>query len=260
MTPPPFDQTEALYTLPYVRHGFFGRRGPGSVNNFNMSCNTGMDAEFVTQNRRLAANMVGGDDVVLAGLTQTHSTKIVTLNSPPSPDERPEADGLVTATPNIALAILTADCAPILFADNKAPIIGACHAGWKGAVDGILENTIVAMEALGANRNNIIAAIGPTISGANYEIGSKRANDIIQSNSRAARFIFIPENREREHFDLPGFAASELQQLDLASVEISAQCTYACPDKYFSHRYYTHHKGKQGRQISIISLNGEVHN
>ncbi len=253
-----FEQDKNLLKIRHVNHGFFGRVGKGArggeSEDFNCSYVFSKHPQQVKSNRSLAANIIGGDDIKIAALSQVHSNKITVIDELSDLDILPKADGMVSATKDIALAILTADCAPVLFADRTKPIIGAAHAGWEGALGGIIENTVLAMEKLGANRENIIASIGPTISGNIYEIGSSQAKKLILTNPNAKDFIFVPKGKEREHFNLPTFVQNELKNSAIIDINNLNICTYSEPEKYFSHRYFTHHKGNQGRQISIISL------
>lgn len=258
MTQPPFIQSKSLSALDGIRHGFFGRQSsePDTEPNFNVSESFGQHPDAVAKSRHRALMAAGLENCTLAALRQTHSTHVATLAEPPEKSARPEADGLVTALPGIALAIVTADCAPILFADPKAGVIGACHAGWRGAVAGILGNTIVAMQALGARPERITAAVGPTISFANYEVGEGFAQQVEAINPRASAFLAVPPGGTKIHFDLPGFIAAELQNLGLIAIETLLACTYASPARYFSHRHFTHFSGPQGRQISLIGRLG----
>ncbi|MCF6343709.1 MAG: peptidoglycan editing factor PgeF [Devosiaceae bacterium] len=257
-----FEQDKNLIKIEHVNHGFFGRLGEGKSEgdsqgereDFNCSYVISKDPIQVKSNRSLAANMIGGDNIKIAALSQIHSNKTIIIDELSDLDILPKVDGMVSATKDIALAILTADCAPVLFADKIKPIIGAAHAGWEGALGGIIENTILAMEKLGANRGNIIASIGPTISGDAYEIGSSQAKKLILINPNAKDFIFAPKGKEREHFNLPAFVQNELKNSAITDINNLNICTYSRPEEYFSHRYFTHHKGNQGRQISIISL------
>jgi YfiH family protein len=153
----------------------------------------------------------------------------------------------------LALGILTADCTPILFADPIAGVIGAAHAGWRGAVDGICGATIEAMVALGAQPENIIAAIGPTISGANYEVGDQFKADFLALQPHGERHFFAPEGK-KTHFDLPGFVAAQLSKSGVGTIEKVGGCTYGEPGRYFSHRYGTHQNSRTGRQVAIIGL------
>jgi YfiH family protein len=250
----PFATSPVLAALPNIRHGFFGRRGgvsTGIYASLNMSETGGDKPAMVASNRAEAAAMLGFSTIALATITQVHSSRVVTLKSPLAAGERPEADGIVTALPSIALGILTADCAPILFADPVAHVIGAAHAGWKGAIDGILANTVAAMVALGANPSRIIASIGPTISLQNYEVGPEFAESLLLQHRDASNRIARP-NGGREHFDLPGFVFDQLHHAGVGLVNDLAVCTYAEPKRYFSHRFATHQQATTGRQIALI--------
>jgi YfiH family protein len=161
---------------------------------------------------------------------------------------------MVTNRPDLLLGILTADCSPVLLADPQAGIVGAAHAGWKGAAGGILYATVLAMVGLGADPKNIRAAIGPTISGANYEVGPDAAVQITALDKAAERHISIPDGKTREHFDIPGLLQEQLFGAGVGLVGDLGLCTYALPDRYYSHRWATHHGKTTGRQISIIGL------
>jgi len=249
---PPFEQSDALGTLKGIRHGFFGRRGGGHWD-LDTSETLGTDRDRVAANRRLALTAIGIGALPLAGLAQKHTSTALILDAVPGPDDRPVADAMVTALPNLALAIVTADCAPILFADPDAGVIGACHAGWQGAVDGIVGHTLDAMTALGASPRTITAAIGPTIGFQNYEVGDAFARNLSIRNPMAARFLAVPPGRMTVHFDLPGFLLAELERAGIGAPVPSRSCTYAAPDLYFSHRFVTHHGGPEGRQIALIA-------
>ena len=257
MIPIPYEQAQNISKISTVKHGFFGRIGINETNDFNCSLTVGGQPEQAKINRNIAKNAIAGENAKLAYVHQIHSSDVVTIDKKiltPQKLSPQKADALVTSTKGVALSILTADCCPILFADKEAKIIGAAHAGWQGAVNGIIANTINAMIDLGAEKENIIAAFGPTISSASYEIGAKRAKDIINANHRAEQFIFIPTNSRREHFDLPNFVFNELKIAGVKNIEQTGGCTAKNPTKYFSHRYASNNKNTQGRQISIISL------
>jgi YfiH family protein len=253
---PPFTTAKTLAALPSIQHGFFGRQGGASSGAFaslNVSESGGDDASDVAENRTRIATTLGVPPSHLATIRQTHSDIVITLTEPPLASSRPEGDAMVTAVPGLALGILTADCTPILFADAEAGIIGAAHAGWKGAAGEIALRTIDAMVALGATRSRIVAAIGPTISGANYEVGPEFAADFLAAHPHAAAHFSMPQGK-REHFDLPGFVEAQLRAASIAAVENLRLCTYAEPERYFSHRYATHHSTTTGRQISVIAI------
>ncbi|KKB86736.1 hypothetical protein VW29_00285 [Devosia limi DSM 17137] len=249
----PFEQSPALAAIPTIRHGFFGRRGgisTGVYTGLNVSDSGGDDPEAAAANRAIVSASLGlGEPVILR---QVHSNRVVTLDAPPT-GPRVEADALVTNRPGIALGILTADCTPILFADSAAGIVGGAHAGWRGAVDGIVGNTIAAMVALGADPARIVAAIGPTISAPNYEVGPQFLADFLALHPNGGKHFFVPEGR-REHFDLPGFIREQLATAGITRIEQVGACTYGAPERYFSHRYATHQGTTTGRQIAVIGL------
>lgn len=251
-----FEQGSALADLPAVQHGFFGRKGGSSLGEFsenNMSIVVGDEPRAVDINRTGAAGAIGFRRNQLFLLKQVHSNRVHRLEDHPVNDQPIEADAMVTRQPLLALGILTADCTPILFADHKAGVVGAAHAGWRGAADGIVGNTVAAMVELGANPADITAAMGPTISGPNYEVGPHFMDDFVKIRPEGWRH-FSTHNGGRAHFDLPGFVAAELQSAGVTQVERVGGCTYDDPDRYFSHRYATHQGGRTGRQIAIIGL------
>lgn len=247
----PVERHESL-DVPGVVHGFFGREGGLSVGDFaslNVSVSVGDDPILVERNRAQVAEVLGFESLALA--KQTHSNRVLVVSAPPPPGT--EADAMVTDRPGLLLGIQTADCAPILLADPEAGVIGAAHAGWKGAASDIAEATVLAMVGLGADPARIRAVIGPAISAANYEVGPEFARTMIGLQPRAVARIGAPAGG-REHFDLPGFLADQLSGAGIASVTDLGRCTYASPERYFSHRYATHRGTKTGRQISVIGL------
>ncbi|WDR05076.1 peptidoglycan editing factor PgeF [Devosia rhodophyticola] len=253
---PPFDTAPALVGIPGLRHAFFGRQGgisPAPFNSLNMSVSTGDDGAHVAENRARAAKALNFSPDAMATLRQTHSNNVITRSEKRDADGLREADALVTNVPGRLLGILTADCTPILLIDPTARIIGAAHAGWKGAADGIIANTVAAMVALGANPARMVAAIGPTISQGNYEVGPQFMTDFLASHPDGQQFFVTPRNG-REHFDLPGFVASELANSGVGTIQDLAICTYGAPDRYFSHRHATHAAQTTGRQIALIGL------
>jgi YfiH family protein len=244
--------------VPGIRHGFFGREGgrsKGDLAGNNMGINQGDNPDLVVSNRASAANAMGGYDVKdLVVFRQTHSTTVVTLTERPDRTVAIEADAMVTNRSDILLGILTADCSPILLADPEAGVTGAVHAGWKGAAGGILYATVMGMVALGADPARIRAAIGPTISGANYEVGPDTAREIVALDKSAAAHVSVPDGKTREHFDIPGLLTEQLFGAGVGLVGDLGICTYANPTKYFSHRYATHHGITTGRQIAVIGM------
>lgn len=237
-----------------VRHGFFGRRGGVSSGDFtglNVSHSVSDDPDAVEENRARIVKTLGGTSLVT--VSQVHSNRVVTVEAGTLPDRSTEADALVTRRADVLIGVLTADCSPLLFLDRHAGVVGAAHAGWRGAVDGILQNTIAAMEALGAQRRRIELAIGPTISQKNYEVGEQFKADALNQNANTEAAFFTPPGG-KAHFDLPGYLAMEARALGLAGITDTALCTYAEPSRFFSHRYATHHGTKTGRQIAVIGL------
>ncbi len=256
-SPAPCQRDETLATISKVSHGFFGRKGGVSqppYASLNVSQASDDAPDNVRNNRAIAAASLHIPFEKLATLNQVHSAKVVTIRKNHDFSSRPPADAMVCKTPGIGLGILTADCVPVLFADPEAGVIGACHAGWQGALAGVVSNTIEQMEALGAKRTRIIAAIGPAISPQNYEVGPEWAENASRKNPDAARFILPPESGMKERFDLPGFVRNELKKNSLAHVGQIQTCTYGHPDLYFSHRFATHNDEQTGRQISLIAL------
>lgn len=239
-----------------VRHGFFSRRGGASSGVFSgLNCGYGSSdqTEVVALNRRRVAEAMDVAPDALVGVHQVHSPTVVTVDAPMTGD-RPRADAVVTATPGLALTILTADCQPVLFADSDANVIGAAHAGWRGALDGVLEATLEAMEALGAQREHIVAVIGPAISQSAYEVGPEFMDDFMADTPDNARF-FANGQGDRLQFDLPAFGLHRLRSAGIGQAEWIRHCTYSDPDRFFSYRRTTHAKeADYGRLISAIRL------
>ncbi|MCF6327535.1 MAG: peptidoglycan editing factor PgeF [Devosiaceae bacterium] len=253
----PFERLEDLSGLPGIRHGFFGREGgcsPAPFDSLNVSKLTKDAPENISRNRQTVANSLGLPLNRLAILHQIHSDKVVTVDKNFDFENPIKADAMVSNISGIGLGVLIADCTPVLFYDPKNSIIGAAHAGWQGAIKGIIANTIEAMENLGADREKIIAGIGPTIWQENYEVGEQFARDLLEQHPQAKKFIAIPKNRTKQHFDLPGFVRSEIKKAGITRISQTPECTYANPQKYFSHRFATHNYTDTGRQIAIIAI------
>ena len=243
-----------LGSRPRIVHGFFGREGGVSVGVYeSLNCGPGSrdDAAAVAENRaRAVAALAPGARLV--SLAQIHSAHVHAIGPDWDFASRPEGDGMVTTIPGVMLGILTADCAPILLADAEAGVIGAAHAGWKGAVAGILENTVAAMERLGARAGRIVAAIGPTISQANYEVGADMRAKFPDKDAG----FFVPSDRPGHfRFDLPGYTAQRLRQAGVAAAGTLGLCTYPPENGFFSFRRTTHlGEADYGREISAIVL------
>ncbi len=236
-----------------VAHGFLGCRGgvsKGVVTGLQMGLNAGDDDADVQENRRcaLAAACPG---TRLVTVKQVHSPLAVIADAPWEEDARPEADAIVTATPGLALAIVTADCAPVLFADREAGVIGAAHAGWRGAHGGVLEETVAKMEQLGATRARIAAAIGPCIAQQSYEVGE----DFRAQFDPADAAFFAPGKPGKWQFDLEAYVARRLAALGLGKVEKLGLDTCSAPDRFYSHRRSVlAGEPTYGRQFSLIAL------
>jgi polyphenol oxidase len=245
-------------TLAGFRHGFFTRRGGHSTGVFaslNCGYGSGDDKALVGRNRALVAEQLGVAADRLLTVWQCHSADAVTVSEPWAANSPPHADAMVTATPGVAVAVLAADCTPVLFAEREARVVGAAHAGWKGALTGILEATLAAMERLGARRERIAAVIGPTISQASYETGPEFIDHFVDAD-RANKRFFRPSTRPyHNQFDLPGYVGRRLAAAGCGVVRDLALCTYADQDRFFSFRRTTHcREPDYGRQISAIAL------
>jgi hypothetical protein len=244
-------------SLPF-RHGFFTRRGGVSEGPFaSLNCSlSGRDArEAVLENRARAAHAVGADPGGLVGLMQVHGAVAVGVEATWLPGAGPRADAMVTDRPGIALGIVTADCAPVLFADATAGVIGAAHAGWRGAVTGILEATVAAMIGLGAEPGRITAAIGPCIGQVSYEVASDLRDAVLVREPGDARFFAEGVRPQRWQFDLGGYCAARLGAAGVGGVEVLGFDTVALDESFFSHRRRTLADGGPiGHQISVIAL------
>lgn len=242
-------------TLAPVRHGFFTRRGGASSGVFaGLNCGTGStdQREMVQINRTRAADAMGVEPDNLVTVHQVHSAEVVHVTTPLN-GSRPRADALVTATPGLAIAVLTADCQPVLFADAEAGVIGAAHAGWRGALDGVLEATVDAMIRLGASREGIRAVVGPSISQRAYEVGPDFFESFMDEDPANARF-FAGGDGDRLHFDLPGFGVHRLREAGIEA-EWTRHCTYHDAGRFFSYRRATHaREADYGRLISATRL------
>ncbi len=238
-----------------VPHGFLGRRGgvsKGVVASLNVGWGSGDDRAAIIENRRRAvAAVLPGARLVT--LHQIHSGEAIEAGQWPD-DDRPHADALVTDKPGVLLGILTADCAPVLMADREAGVIGAAHAGWRGAVAGVGEATVEAMEALGARRERIAAAIGPCIAASNYEVDLAFADRITDGDPASERF-FSDGPSGKPHFDLEAYVAARLAAAGIRLVEALGLDTYSAPERFYSYRRATHcGEADYGRQISLIGL------
>jgi len=237
-------------------HGFFTRRGGVSAGPFaslNCSLSSADDPAAVLENRARAARSLGAEPSLLLGLTQVHGDRVVTVTEPWAPGQGGHADAMVTNRVGIALGIVTADCAPVLFADSAGMIIGAAHAGWRGAVLGVLEATVAAMTALGASPARITAAIGPCIARASYEVGPDLRDAVVARAAADAAFFGAGQRHDRWQFDLAGYCAARLRAAGVGHVFVTGVDTLTEEDRFFSHRRRTLAKsGPIGHQISVI--------
>ena len=243
--------SEALLPL---RHGFFTRRGGASSGIFEgLNCGLGStdQREIVLMNRSRVAAAMGVGPEALVTINQVHSSNVRAI-AEPSDARGVDADAMVTATPGLAIAVLTADCQPVLFADPVADVVGAAHAGWKGALDGVLEATVEAMTVLGARRERIRAAIGPTIGQDAYEVGPEFLDRFLAADA-TNRDFFRPGAGDRQHFDLQGYALRRLAATGIAGAASLGRCTYSEPDLFYSYRRSVHRgEADYGRLISAI--------
>jgi polyphenol oxidase len=241
-----------------VTHGFFTRGGGHSTGIFaslNCGFGSGDDADLVKLNRDVVARALGIAEGHVVSAHQVHSAQVVEVTEVWPMEGRPKVDGLVSRTKGIGLGVLTADCGPVLFADAAAGVIGCCHAGWKGAVGGVTDATVIAMEKLGARRDNIIAAVGPTISQAAYEVGPEFPKPFLDQSSAHGAF-FVPSVKAGHFmFDLPGYLRERMKGLGLKAVHDLALCTYSDEARFYSYRRATHRsEADYGRLISAIAL------
>ena len=246
--------TSPLLDLSGIRHAFFTRRGGvsnGSYAGLNVGVGSRDDADAVKENRRRAAGHLGG---TLVTAYQVHSARALTADGA-WPGEPPQADAVVSATPGVICGALAADCAPILLADAQARVVAAAHAGWQGALHGVAEATIVRMEELGARRDRIVAAVGPCIGPASYEVGLEYVQRFTEVNPSFARFFGAGASADKRQFDLPAFVLSRLEAAGIAASEWIGRDTCAEPELFFSNRRaFKMGEPDYGRLLSAITL------
>ncbi|WP_430395411.1 peptidoglycan editing factor PgeF [Ferrovibrio sp.] len=244
-----------LATLPGIRHGFFTRRGGVSEGLYaSLNCGPGSAdaAENVAENRRRVAASLGASG--LASLYQVHGREVVVVDENYDITARPKADGLVSRQRGVALGVLAADCTPVLFADAQAQVIGACHAGWRGALAGVTDATIGAMEQLGARREHIRAAIGPTIRQQSYEVSEPFRAEFTAADAANADFFGPGKRQGHWQFDLPGYLARRLGNAGIAFEDLCRD-TLCEPENFYSYRRMTlNQEADYGRQVSAIAL------
>ena len=243
---------------PGIVHGFFGRQGgfsQGIFASLNCGLGSGDDRTNVVRNRGVVAKALGGSEPQIVTTFQVHSAEALIVSKPWTYDERPKVDGMVTNVPGLILGTLTADCGPVLFADSAARVIGCAHAGWKGALTGVTDSTIVKMEELGAKRENIVAVLGPTISKSAYEVGSEFIERFVEA--AADNRLYFTESVKTGHymFDLPKYITDRLRAFGVGKVADTGLCTYTREADFFSYRRATHRSETDyGRQIAAIRL------
>jgi polyphenol oxidase len=244
------------FGLDPLPHGFLGRRGGvsvGEVAGLNVGYGSSDDRSAIAENRRRAIDALC-PAAELATVHQVHSADVVYAERPWPIEERPPADALVTDRPGLLLGILTADCAPVLFADQEAGVIGAAHAGWRGALSGVTDATVAAMERIGARRERIRSAVGPCIGKASYEVDDAFRRRFLEADSANERF-FADAAGGKPRFDLTGYVVHRLLAAGIEQVEALHLDTYADPDRFFSYRRATHRgEADYGRQLSAIAL------
>jgi len=249
--------THPLLTLPGVRHGFFTRQGgvsTGLYEGLNTGVGSSDDPAAVAENRRRVAAHLGGVPDDLAGCYQIHSA-VARVAEAGWKGERPEGDATVTAAPGVICAVLTADCAPILLADAEAGVVGAAHAGWKGALGGIVHSTVAAMEALGARPGRIAAVVGPCISQASYEVGADYQDRFEHHDAGAGRFFAPGAAPDKRQFDLPGYVLWRLEQAGVGDAAWTGDDTRTNAARFYSNRRaYLNGEPDFGRLMSAISL------
>lgn len=249
-------ETITADALAPIKHGFFTRKGGASSGVFEgLNCGFGStdQADIVEINRNRAVHVLEATPEALLGIHQTHSADVLVVDRPYG-RPWPKADALVTKKKGLMLSVLSADCAPVLFADPQAGVIAAAHAGWRGALAGVLENTIDAMVRVGADRAQITAVVGPTISQRAYEVGPEFLDEFLAEDHDNTQF-FINGTGDRYHFDLPSFALLKLRETGIGHAEWTRHCTYHDPVRFFSYRRSVHKKeADYGRLISMIRL------
>ena len=254
-------QTAPLLEMDLVRHAFCGRAGgvsEGIFASLNCGFGSGDDPAKVMENRARAAALAGLDPAGIVTAFQTHSIRVALVERPWSRDEAPKVDAMVTRSPGLALGILSADCAPVLFADPEARVVGAAHAGWRGALDGVIEATIEAMREQGAAIERLAAAIGPCIAQPSYEVGPEFRTRFLAADAANDRcFAPAPARPGHFHFDLSGYVAHRLAAAGIRQIMQSRRDTCAEAEAFFSYRRNTLQGEKgYGRNISMIALEG----
>jgi YfiH family protein len=254
----PFISAPALSGAPGISHAFFTREGgvsEGIYASLNGGRGSNDQAEAVAENRRRMTAALGVAEGMIATPHQVHSPNVVVAFEPWAKGEAPQADGVVTSTKGLALGIATADCGPVLFADPSQGVIGAAHAGWKGALGGVLDETVLAMEKLGARRDSIVAVLGPCIRQPSYEVGAEFVANFHAADPLNERFFRPSENEGKSLFDLGGYITTRLEGLELGQVADLGFDTYADETRFYSYRRTTHRgEPDYGRLVAAIAL------
>ena len=251
-------QAASLSTLARIRHAFFTRSGgvsQGVYDSLNGGVGSNDAPAKVTENRARMAAALGVKPDHLLTAYQIHSPDVVVADQPWTQEKRPHADAIVTRTPRLAIGVSTADCGPLLLADAEAGVIGAAHSGWRGALTGVIEAAIAAMETLGAERSRIVAALGPTIRQPNYEVGPEFVARFLAADADNTRFFAASERAGHAMFDLAGYIADRVQRAGIVNFEDLGLCNYAEPERFFSYRRTTKQgEPDYGRHINAIAL------
>jgi YfiH family protein len=251
-------QAQSLSKLPGIRHGFFTRAGgvsEGVYESLNGGIGSEDSAAKVAENRARMAKHLGVAPDRFLTCYQIHSPEVVVAETPWPSSARPRADAIVTRMPRLAIGVSTADCGPVLLADPEARVIGAAHAGWRGALTGVIEQTVAAMEKLGAKRGRIVAAAGPMIRQSNYEVGQDLIDRFVATDPNTIRFFKPAQRPGHSMFDLAGYVVSRLRRAEIAEIEDLGLCTYADPAQFYSYRRATHRaEPDYGRHINAIAL------
>jgi YfiH family protein len=251
-------QSKPLDTLPHVRHAFFTREGgvsEGIYTSLNGGQGSADDPARIAENRRRMASALKVADTHLLSCYQIHSAEAVIATEPWARADAPRADAIVTATPGLAIGVSIADCGPVLFADREARVIGAAHAGWKGALTGILDATVARMEELGAARTRIVAAIGPLIRQSSYEVGPEFVTRFREADSMNIRYFAPADRSGHALFDLPGYIRTRLAKIGVGTIDDLCCDTYAEEKYFFSYRRSVHkNEPDYGRLVAAITL------
>lgn len=254
----PFATAAPLEGIP---HGFFGRQGGvsgGELSSLNCGLGSGDDPALIVENRRRVGETILPGSA-MAGLYQVHGDRCVIIDDASDPAARPEADAMATRTPGVLLGILTADCVPVLFADRESGVVGAAHAGWKGAIAGVTDRTLDAMEGLGARRDRIAAAIGPCIGRASYEVDAAFVERFLSDDPANEHFFAAGARVGHAMFDIAAYVAARLARAGVAKVAIGGADTYAGAEDYYSYRRACHRgENGYGRQLSVIGIDGQA--